>query len=135
MHASIDLFKAERIADPDGTPTLAFMEKWQRALLPIAGTVTQATSRTTGVTLDATAGSITLYSAAGSTSWATFTVTNEAVHATDVPIVVQASGTDDYRISVTRVVDGAFDITFSTTGGTTSEQPVFNFILLHMKTL
>ena len=53
------------------------------------GTVTQGTSRTTGVTLNKTAGAITLFSAAGTTTAATFTVTNSTVAATDVIILNQ----------------------------------------------
>lgn len=94
------------------------------------GTVTQATSRTTGVTLNKICGAITLVSAAGSTTPATFTVTNSAVAATDTVRVVQKSGTDLYVILVTAVGAGSFNITFYTTGGTTTEQPVFNFAVI-----
>jgi hypothetical protein len=94
------------------------------------GTATQATSRTTGVTLNKACGQITLVSAAGSTSWQTFTVTNSAVAATDVIHVAQASGTDLYQIHVTNVAAGSFKISFATTGGTTTEQPVFNFAVV-----
>lgn len=92
--------------------------------------VTQATSRTTGVTINAACGAITLVSAAGSTTPATFTVTNSFVAATDVPYVCQKSGTDLYTISVSAVAAGTFNITFNTKSGTTTEQPVFNFIIL-----
>jgi hypothetical protein len=98
------------------------------------GSVTQITSRTSGVTQNTPCGQITLVSAAGSTSWQTFTVTNSAVAATDVVRVNQASGTDKYMVHVTRVAAGAFDITFATTGGTTTEQPKFNFIVLKGQT-
>lgn len=91
------------------------------------GTVTQATSRTTGVTLNKVCGAITLVSAAGSASYQTFTVTNSAVAATDVVTVNQKSGTDLNEILVTAIGAGSFNITFRTTGGTTTEQPVFNF--------
>lgn len=94
------------------------------------GTVTQATSRTTGVTLDKTSGAITLFSAAGTTSATTFTVTNSTVAATDVIILNQKSGTDLYDLMVTAVAAGSFNITFRTTGGTTTEQPVFNFAVI-----
>jgi len=94
------------------------------------GTITQATSRTTGVTINKTTGAITLVSAAGSVSWQSFTVTNSTVAATDVVIVNQKSGTDLYMIHVTNVSAGSFDITFATTGGTTTEQPVFNFAVI-----
>jgi hypothetical protein len=94
------------------------------------GTVTQATSRTTGVTLNKTTGAITLYSAAGTTVAATFTVTNSTVAATDVIILNQKSGTDLYDLMVTAVAAGSFNLTFRTTGGTTTETPVFNFAVI-----
>jgi hypothetical protein len=94
------------------------------------GAVTQATSRTTGVTLNKTNGAITLVSAAGSTSWQSFTVTNSTVAATDVVHVSQKSGTDLYEIHVTAVAAGSFRISFKTTAGTTTEQPVFNFAVI-----
>jgi hypothetical protein len=94
------------------------------------GAVTQLTSRTTGVTLNKTAGAITLVSAAGSATAATFTVTNSTVVATDVIILNQRSGTDLYDLMVTAVAAGSFNITFRTTGGTTTETPVFNFAVI-----
>jgi len=94
------------------------------------GTVTQGTSRTTGVTINKTSGAITLFNAAGSATAATFTVTNSTVAATDVIILNQKSGTDLYDLMVTSVSAGSFNITFRTTGGTTTEQPVFNFAVI-----
>jgi hypothetical protein len=94
------------------------------------GAVTQITSRTTGVTLNTVSGAITLFTAAGSATWQSFTVTNSAVAATDTIIVNQRSGTDLYMISVTAVGAGSFRISFATTGGTTSEAPVFNFAVI-----
>jgi hypothetical protein len=94
------------------------------------GAVTQGTSRTTGVTINKTSGAITLFSAAGSATAATFTVTNSTVAATDVIILNQKSGTDLYDLKVTAVAAGSFNITFNTTGGTTTEQPVFNFAVI-----
>jgi hypothetical protein len=94
------------------------------------GTVTQGTSRTTGVTINKTNGSITLFSAAGSATAASFTVTNSTVTSTDVIILNQQSGTDLYDLKVTNVAGGSFRITFNTTGGTTTEQPVFNFAVI-----
>lgn len=93
------------------------------------GPITQTVSRATGVTLNKINGAITLVSAAGSATFNTFTVTNSAVAATDVPKVSQKSGADKYIIHVTAVRAGSFDITFATTGGTTTEQPVFNFFI------
>ena len=94
------------------------------------GAVTQGTNRTTGVTLDKTTGAITLFSAAGSATAASFTVTNSTVAATDVIILNQQTGTDLYDLAVTAVAAGSFRITFRTTGGTTTEQPVFNFAVI-----
>lgn len=94
------------------------------------GTVTQITSRTTGVTLNEPSGQITLVSAAGTATWQSFTVTNSTVAATDTVIVNQASGTDLYMIHVTAVGAGSFQITYATTGGTTTETPVFNFAVI-----
>lgn len=94
------------------------------------GAVTQATSRTTGVTLDKATGAITLVSAAGSATFASFTVTNSQVAATDTVVVCQKSGTDLYEAHVTAVAAGSFRISFRTTGGTTTEQPVFNFAVI-----
>lgn len=94
------------------------------------GAVAQGTNRTTGVTLNKTTGSITLFSAAGTTVATTFIVTNSTVAATDVIILNQKSGTDLYDLMVTNVAAGSFNITFRTTGGTTTETPVFNFAVI-----
>lgn len=94
------------------------------------GAVTQLTSRTTGVTLNKTAGAITLFTAAGSATAATFTVTNSTVAATDTIIVNQKSGTNLYILAVTAVAAGSFNITFYTTGGTASDAPVINFAVI-----
>lgn len=94
------------------------------------GTVTQTTSRTTGVTLNAVTGAITLVSAAGSALWQSFTVTNSTVAATDTVIVDQVSGTDLNMIQVTNIAAGSFRISFATTGGVTVEQPVFRFTVI-----
>ena len=94
------------------------------------GTVTQATSRTTGVTLSKPTGAITLFTAAGSATPATFTVTNTLVAATDTINVSVKSGTNVYIATVSAVAAGSFNITFWTTGGTASDNPVFNFALI-----
>jgi hypothetical protein len=94
------------------------------------GTVTQGTSRTTSVTINKMSGAITLFSAAGTSGYTTFTVTNSTVAATDVIIVNQKSGTDKYQAFVSAVAAGSFAITFSDISGTTTEQPVFNFAVI-----
>lgn len=91
--------------------------------------VTQITNRTTGVTCNAANGDITLVSAAGSATPASFTVTNSAVGADDSIRLSQLSGTDKYELFVTNTGSGSFVVTFFTTGGTTTEQPVFKFYI------
>jgi hypothetical protein len=92
--------------------------------------VTQGTSRTTGVTINAYAGAITMFSAAGSATAATFTVTNANVRATDTIILSVKSGTNLYEVFVTAVAAGSFNITFFTTGGTATDAPVINFAVV-----
>lgn len=94
------------------------------------GAVTQTVSRTSGVALNKTNGAITLVSAAGSATYQSFTVTNSTVAVTDTIIINQKSGTDIYQVFITAVAAGSFRVTFATTGGTTTEQPVFNFSVI-----
>lgn len=91
---------------------------------------TQGTSRTTGVTINATNGAITMFSAGGSTTAATFTVTNNKVADTDTIILCQNGGTNLYRLHVTDVAAGSFNITFQSTGGTANDAPVINFAVI-----
>lgn len=93
-------------------------------------TVTQLTSRTTGVTLNAPVGNIVLVSAANSATDSTFTVTNSFVDAGDVVLVTQKSGTDPRRIAVTATAAGSFAITSASISGTTTESPVYNFAVI-----
>lgn len=131
---SNDLVRVTRVdANGDGTPSASGVLKVFDDVglgYSAGGAVTQITSRTTGVTLNTTSGAITLVSAAGSATPASFTVTNSKVAATDTVVVVQKSGTDLYNLHVTAVAAGSFQITFFTTGGTTTEQPVFNFAVV-----
>lgn len=94
------------------------------------GVVTQITSRTTGVTLNELVGQITLFSAAGSATADSFTVTNSTVGVDDVIIINQKSGTDLYNLMITAVAAGSFNISFQTTGGTTVETPVFTYAVI-----
>jgi hypothetical protein len=92
--------------------------------------VTQGVGRTNGVTINALSGAITLVSAAGTSAYTTFTVTNSAVAATDLVIINQKSGTDKYLAFITAVGASSFNVTFSDVSGTTTEQPVFNFAVI-----
>jgi hypothetical protein len=71
-----------------------------------------------------------MVSAAGSTAYQSFNVTNSTVAVTDTIVLNQVSGTDKYILMVTKVSAGSFQISFATTGGTTTEQPVFRFTVL-----
>ena len=98
-------------------------------------TVTQATNRTTGVTLNATAGQITTNNtslAAGAE--ATFTVTNSYVTAKTVPVIAAASG-QTAGTSVPHVVAvaaGSFDIQLTNLHASTADTGamVINFVLV-----
>lgn len=92
-------------------------------------TINTSSARTTALYANAMSGSIQLKSAAGSATAASFVVNNSAFLADDVVTVNQKSGTDLYVMSITNKVNGAFTITSYTTGGTTTEQPVFSFAI------
>ena len=95
------------------------------------GAVTQATSRTTGVTLNKVTGAITLVSAAGSATPFSFTLTNSTIGSNDTVHISQKSGTDKYTTQVvTAVAAGSCQITLANASGTTTEQPVFNFAVI-----
>ena len=95
------------------------------------GAVTQGTSRITGVTLSKTTGAITMFTAAGSATPASFTVTNTTVAATDVIVLnIKSGASNTYVLSVTTVAAGSFNITFYTTGGVASDTPIINFAVI-----
>ncbi len=93
-------------------------------------TVNQGTSRTTTVVINKICGSIALFSAAGSATPFSFTVTNSTVAATDTIIVSQKSGTDKYSAVVSAVGTGSFEITVTDLTGTSTEVPVFLFSII-----
>lgn len=76
------------------------------------GTVTQATSRDTGITLNTPSGTITLFSTtvtAGTMN--KFTLTNSCIQATDVVVVgVRASNSGTFNVFVNRTTAGVCDI-------------------------
>lgn len=87
------------------------------------GTVTQATSRTTGVTLNTMTGLITCNSASlAAGAEASFVVTNSSVAATDTVIVnVVSSSTGTPVAFVTAVAAGSFTITLSNLHASTAD--------------
>lgn len=95
------------------------------------GSVTQATSRTTGVTLNKTNGAITLFSTTTTAGQVTtFTVTNSTVAATDTIIVNQKTGGGIYLCSVTTVAAGSFNISVHTPAAQGAEAPTLNFAVI-----
>lgn len=99
------------------------------------GTVTQATNRSTGVTLSKLTGQITTDAtslAAGAT--AEFTVTNTLVAATDVVVVniASAASTSATKASVSAVAAGSFKIAITNGHASTAETGaiVLNFAVI-----
>jgi len=97
------------------------------------GAVTQATDKSTGVTLNQAAGQITTANAslAGGAE-VTFTVTNDKVAATDVVAISLQSGasTGTYIVSISAVAAGSFDVTLSNVGTTAGEALVLNYAVI-----
>jgi hypothetical protein len=98
------------------------------------GTVTQATNKTTAVTLNAKSGQITMNNASmSSNTTAGFTLTNSFVAATDVVIVNIASGAtaDGYILTVDAVAAGSCRISVRhNSGGALGEALVLNFVVI-----
>jgi hypothetical protein len=98
------------------------------------GSVTQQTSKSTGVTLNKLSGKITMNGAAlAAGAEVTFTVTNSLVSASDVPVVcVQSVGTaGSYLVSVGAVANGSFAITVSNASAASLSQAiVLNFVVI-----
>lgn len=99
------------------------------------GTVTQATSKSTGVTLNKSAGQITMNNAAlGATTNVTFTLTNSFISANDILILNVGSGATAgaYNCWVSSLSAGAATITVrNISAGSLSEAVVINFALIH----
>lgn len=102
--------------------------------LGAGGTVTQATDKTTGVTLSKVVGQITMNGAAlAAAAEAKFTVTNTAVAAVDVVLAIHGSaGTSGaYLVNACNIAAGAFDIVVSNaSAGSLSEAIVINFVVI-----
>jgi hypothetical protein len=72
-----------------------------------------------------------LFSAAGSPTPTSFTVTNSAIAATDVVVLsVKSGATNNYSFNVSAVAAGSFNITFWAQTGTATDAPVVNFVVL-----
>lgn len=94
------------------------------------GTVTQTVSRTTAVTINKPTGSITMFSAAGSTSWSGFLVNNSLVTPNDTIILSLRTGNISfYTFQIGVVTSGQFQINFIASG-TAIDAPVINFAII-----
>lgn len=97
-------------------------------------TVTQLTSKSTGVTINKICGAITTNNAAlAAGAEVKFTVTNSMVAATDVVVLsIQGGGTSgSYLLTVGAVAAGSFDIVISNaSAGSLSQALVINFAII-----
>jgi hypothetical protein len=99
------------------------------------GTVTQATDKSTAVTLNKPAGRITMNGAAlaGNTA-VTFTLNNSFISSNDLVVVnVSAGGTAGaYTTYVSSMTTGSAALTLrNLTGGSLSEAVVLNYAIIH----
>jgi hypothetical protein len=99
------------------------------------GTVTQATSKSTAVTLNKSAGQITMNNAAlASVTNVTFTLNNSLISANDILILNVSGGATSgaYNCWVSGLSAGSASITLrNISGGSLSEAVVINFALIH----
>ena len=101
------------------------------------GAVTQATSKSTGVTLNKLCGQITTHNASlAATTAVSFTLTNSKIASTDTIQVNIGSGatTNSYIVTVTAVAAGSCRIQiYNLTGGGLGEALVLNFAVIKGK--
>ena len=98
------------------------------------GAVTQATSKSTGVTLNTSAGQITMNAASlAATTNVTFTLTNSTLSAKDVMILNVTNGTSaSYNAFVSSMAAGSATITLrNISANPLAEAVVLNFAIIH----
>jgi len=100
------------------------------------GTVTQATDKSTAVTLNKSAGRITMNNASLATATnATFTLNNNLISANDTVILTISGGQatpGSYNVFANALSAGSVSITLrNISGGTLSEAVIINFALIH----
>ena len=103
------------------------------------GTVTQATSKSTAVTLNKSAGQITMNNASLATATnATFTLNNSTISANDAVILTISGGqttAGSYNVFANSLAAGSVSITLrNISGGSLSEAIVINFAVIHCLT-
>jgi hypothetical protein len=100
------------------------------------GAVTQATSKSTAVTLDKSAGRITMNNASLATATnATFTLNNALISVNDAVVLTISGGqatAGSYNVFANSLAAGSVSITLrNISGGTLSEAVVINFAIIH----
>ena len=120
--------------DPEFTTMYASQEIGYTA--SAQGTVTQATDKSTAVTLNKSAGRITMNNASLNTATnATFTLNNSLISANDTVILTISGGQatpGSYNVFANSLSTGSVSITLSNiSGGTLSEAVVINFCIIH----
>lgn len=121
-------------ADPEFTTCYASQEIGYSAAAQ--GTVTQLTSKSTAVTLNKSAGRITMNNASLATATnATFTLNNSMVSANDTVILTISGGQatpGSYNVFANALDAGTVSITLrNISGGSLSEAVVVNFCVIH----
>lgn len=97
------------------------------------GTVTQLTSKSTGVTLNKLSGQITMNNASlAANGEAVFTLTNSFIEATDVVVVSLANSVSAgrYMVGVATTSAGSCQIIITNLSSVASEAPVINFAVI-----
>lgn len=107
-------------------------------------TVTQATNRSTGVTINALSGTITTNTTSlAAAASAVFTVTNSEVFVDDVIILTQRSGSSNVAgvaggtdVNVVATANGSFNIMVDNNSSTTAETGaiIINFLVMKAST-
>lgn len=119
-------------ADPEFTTVYASQEIGYATAAQ--GAVTQATSKSTGVTLNSSMGQITMNNAAlASVTNVTFTLTNSLLSNKDVLILNVTNGTSGaYNAWVSSMTAGSATITLrNISGGSLSEAVIINYAIIH----
>lgn len=97
------------------------------------GTVTQITSKSTGVTLNKLSGQITMNNASlAANGEAVFTLTNSFIEANDAVFVCLKSSVSAgrYLVGVATVSAGSCQIVISNVGSVASEAPIITFVII-----
>ena len=127
---------ATGVAYQDPEFTTMFVSEQMGYTASAQGTVTQLTSKSTAVTLNKSAGQITMNNAAlASVTNVAFTLNNSLIGANDVLIVNVAGGNataGTYNVFTSTLTSGSATIVLrNISGGSLSEAVVLNFAIIH----